>query len=514
MRNAGTGEQAGKLAARATGSIALDNPAAVAVLLDAMRNAGAVEQVAELTARAAGSIALDNPAAVAVLLDAMRNAGAVEQVAELAARAAAGTPFDDPARVARLLGSLREAGAAGQVVELAARAAAGAALDNPGGVALLLDTLRKAGADGPVAELAARAAPAAALDDPAGVAVLLAAIRGAGAGEQVMLLAARVAATPPDDLAAVAFLLDAMRKAGAGKPAGELSVRLPAAGLFDAWLADRGTRYRFGREPGGAPARSWGWDDLAEPTPQELSLLQEDDELSATVQRPGPVPDDAYVHDDGGEAAEVLRSDRELLEALVEDGFVGPVYASFEEELATYGHALMTSLIRSEYIFSRCREYRINLQPRPISPHVVEDLVQETVVRTLPVFKKRLMRGQWRADRGVNLRTYFIGGLLRSFANVWRVHLMDAPVVPAGLVLREVLSHDLELPDTMAQREAIREGLASIENQRTRAVLVLTEDGYYQEEIAQILGISPRAVEGLLQRHRLRLAPQSESKGS
>jgi transcriptional regulator with XRE-family HTH domain/DNA-directed RNA polymerase specialized sigma24 family protein len=514
MRNAGAVEQAGELAARAAGSIALDNPAAVAVLLDAIRNAGAVEQAGELAARAASSIALDNPAAVAVLLDAMRNAGAVEQVAQLAARAAASTTFDDPARVARLLGSLREAAAAEQVAELAGRAAAGTPLDNPGGVASLLDTLRKAGADGPVAELAARAAPDAAIDDPAGVAVLLAAMSSAGAGEQVMLLAARAAAAPPDDLAAVAFLLDAMRKAGAGKQAGELSVRLPAAGLFDAWLAERDTRYRFGREPDGAPARSWGWDDLAEPTPQELRLPQEGDELLANVQRPGPVPDNAYAHDDGGEAAEVLRSDRELLETLVEDGFADPVYASFEEELATYGHALMLGLIRSGYIFSRCREIGINLQPRPISPHVVEDLVQETVVRTLPVFKKRLMRGQWRADGGVSLRTYFIGGLLRSFANVWRAYLIDTPVVPAGLVPSEVLSLDLGLPDTMAQREAIREGLASIENQRTRAALVLTEDGYYQEEIAQILGISPRTVEGLLRRHRGTLAAQSEAKGS
>jgi DNA-directed RNA polymerase specialized sigma24 family protein len=49
-----------------------------------------------------------------------------------------------------------------------------------------------------------------------------------------------------------------------------------------------------------------------------------------------------------------------------------------------------------------------------------------------------------------------------------------------------------------------------IENPKTRAALVLTEDGYEQDEIAEILGITRRAVEGLLRRHRRRLAAGSE----
>jgi hypothetical protein len=40
--------------------------------------------------------------------------------------------------------------------------------------------------------------------------------------------------------------------------------RLPAAGLFHLFLEQKGNPmvYRFGREPGGIPAKPWGWEDL------------------------------------------------------------------------------------------------------------------------------------------------------------------------------------------------------------------------------------------------------------
>ena len=84
---------------------------------------------------AAAHAALDDPGAVAGLLDSLREAGADEQAAALPARAAAHAALDDPLGVASLLDSLREAGADEQAAALAARAAAHAALDDPDGVA-------------------------------------------------------------------------------------------------------------------------------------------------------------------------------------------------------------------------------------------------------------------------------------------------------------------------------------------------------------------------------------------
>ena len=64
-REAGVGEQAGALAARAAAGVSLDNPGAVAVLLDSLREAGEEEQVRVLVPRlpAAGMFDLFQQAA-------------------------------------------------------------------------------------------------------------------------------------------------------------------------------------------------------------------------------------------------------------------------------------------------------------------------------------------------------------------------------------------------------------------------------------------------------------------
>lgn len=88
---------------------------------------------------------------------------------------------------------------------------------------------------------------------------------GAGAQDQVIALAARAAAHAAlDDRLGVAGLLDALRKAGAHEQVALLADRLPGEGLFDLFRAQGNNQalYRFGRDPDGSPARSWGWDDL------------------------------------------------------------------------------------------------------------------------------------------------------------------------------------------------------------------------------------------------------------
>ena len=152
--------RAGRRAAgpRPAAHAALDDPDAVAGLLDSLREAGAHEQAAALAGRAAAHAALDDPGGVACLLDSLREAGAHEQAAALLARdPAAHAALDDPDGVASLLDSLREAGAHEQAAALAGpRPAAHAALDDPGGVARLLDSLREAGAHEQAAALADR----------------------------------------------------------------------------------------------------------------------------------------------------------------------------------------------------------------------------------------------------------------------------------------------------------------------------------------------------------------------
>jgi hypothetical protein len=86
---------AAALADRAAACADLDNPWAVAVLLDALRAAGAADQVAVLLARdPAAHVPFDDPFAVGWLLDAMREAGAEEQAKVLVVRLPAEGLFD------------------------------------------------------------------------------------------------------------------------------------------------------------------------------------------------------------------------------------------------------------------------------------------------------------------------------------------------------------------------------------------------------------------------------------
>ena len=209
-----------------------------------------------------------------------------------------------------------------------------------------------------------------------------------------------------------------------------------------------------------------------------------------------------------------LQADRELRDTLAADGFTGPAYAVFEEGIANLGYDMMMALLQSGYIFARCREEGLHLPAFKIAACDREDLVQETVAGALTSFKtKGLEQGGWQPEGGASLRGYFTRALLLQFANIWRKKLNHTPDTP-DLSLHRV-SCDMPAPaigpdDSSVQHDAIRRGLAEIENPQTRAALVLTEDGYQHEEIAEILGTTPRAVEGLLYRHRSNLAIRSQ----
>jgi len=102
--------------------VSLDDPGAVAILLDGLREAGAQEQAAAVAERAAARVSLEDPGAVAFLLDGLRRAGAEQQAAALLQRdPAARVSLDDPGAVAILLDSLRRAGAQEQAAALADR---------------------------------------------------------------------------------------------------------------------------------------------------------------------------------------------------------------------------------------------------------------------------------------------------------------------------------------------------------------------------------------------------------
>jgi DNA-directed RNA polymerase specialized sigma24 family protein len=233
---------------------------------------------------------------------------------------------------------------------------------------------------------------------------------------------------------------------------------------------------------------------------------------------PGCAPEEP-VPESLADRAIRLQADCELRDALASQEFTGPAYAVFEEELASYGHQVMTAWLATGQIFALCRQAGLNLMTLPIPLSEREDLAQETVAEALRTFKRAaLQQGGWRPEGGASLRTFFTGALFRQFANIWKKRLRAR--VPLAEPSLDTLPSDTESPgpgpaDTALQRDEIRRGLAEITNDRTRVALVLTEDGYEQEEIAEILGpdVTPRAVEGYLRRHRRHLAASNDEEG-
>jgi DNA-directed RNA polymerase specialized sigma24 family protein len=238
----------------------------------------------------------------------------------------------------------------------------------------------------------------------------------------------------------------------------------------------------------------------------------------------GPTADPA-ADLDSGESARRLEGDRKLHDALAAANFTGPVYAAFEKEYVAFGFEQMMALLRSGYIFARCREIDLYLPVRRIPARDRKELALETLERALPWFKaKGLEQGGWQPELGASLKTYFTRALLYQFANVWRKYLktaeehrLKAARESAHIVSLEALSYDIESfdpgpADIFMQREEIRRALAGIEartekaRKRTQAVLFLTENGYSQAEIAEVLGTTRSAVEGVLRRHRARIA--------
>lgn len=213
---------------------------------------------------------------------------------------------------------------------------------------------------------------------------------------------------------------------------------------------------------------------------------------------------------------DAVRADLQLVDAIRKGELSGQRWSVVEDALIEYGYQVITALLRTNFIFQRCREHGLRLPAMPIPPSEQEDLAQETVVEALRVFKEKVATGQgWDPAGGASVRTFFTRGLLFQFANIWRKRLRTASV-DAEVTIDELVdlpAATLGPHELCAQRDEIRRGLADIDSHRTRAALVLTSDGYEQEEIAEILGVTPRAVEGYMRRHRQRTQRATQEGG-
>lgn len=203
------------------------------------------------------------------------------------------------------------------------------------------------------------------------------------------------------------------------------------------------------------------------------------------------------------------RADVEVYLRLERAGFSGPAFDKYATELVRYSVAVVRKWLRTGEMFRQSAERRrpLGSVPHDWSAADREELALETVTQAVRLFRAQALAGRgWSPDGGASLATYFMGTCVSAFPNVYRafqrerdrwrgVELVEQPPeTPVHTIADDPLS-------TVLARQALRDALASLDTDTAR-VLVLVAMGYTQRQIAVRLRRTPRAIEGILYRHR------------
>jgi RNA polymerase sigma factor (sigma-70 family) len=243
-------------------------------------------------------------------------------------------------------------------------------------------------------------------------------------------------------------------------------------------------------------------------------------ELGREAARPVPRPW-LREHQDAAAQLDRLLADAKLIDRLQWSGFAGAEYDRFAEELARYGVAVLRKWLYTGEIFGRLKDKGFGpVPPLPATGWDADDrdmLVNDTVVLALRKFREQvLLRHRWDPDRGATLKTFFIGQCLMRFPNFYRGWVRDTVDRESRHRLDELGPDDVDDRVDVERRAVVNDELARGLRQldpRTRAVLVLRALGYQQDEIAERLGTTRKAVECIESRHRKRLERHREGDG-
>lgn len=267
----------------------------------------------------------------------------------------------------------------------------------------------------------------------------------------------------------------------------------------------------------------------------EGSLVDDDSDLDVGLDGIAEVDDEEVIeHAPEADRAEVARlaarvrrhaRDQDLYAAVRAQGFCGRDWDKLVDALAQYGLAVMEAWMRTSYVFAK-----VNKIGRPL-PHsdtesrelrenedLRAELGAETVARALKYFRDAAVTDgpkAWRPDGGANLTTYFVGACVQAFNNEFRRWQRNEQhwglndfADPAGLTKlekNEDLARQVHMfadPDRAAGDTEHMDRVLGELNAKERAIVLLTDWGYAQVEIGELLDMSDRAVEGTL--HRLR----------
>jgi DNA-directed RNA polymerase specialized sigma24 family protein len=216
---------------------------------------------------------------------------------------------------------------------------------------------------------------------------------------------------------------------------------------------------------------------------------------------------DSTMHNPG---AVSRTADEALVQALRAANFQGRAWERFAQETARYALPIIKSWIASMQIFKKCAEKNV---PCPGPVHNIQSLreddaswmADEIIARALNKFRDKVLRpGGWSPEGGSSLNTMFITQCLFQFPNVYRHWLVESKSIPV---------HDLEeLEFVPAGPEGDPAGLVMVREEidhalwhyvkdpRIAEILILRAWQYTMKEIAEMLGTTEKALDGVLQR--------------
>lgn len=211
---------------------------------------------------------------------------------------------------------------------------------------------------------------------------------------------------------------------------------------------------------------------------------------------------------------EVPHADIELRDGLQAAGCSGPVWDYVAAELWRYGWSVMSAWLSTGLIAQKCWEKGRTVKlPDDWTVEDREDLVAVAVASGLEVFRQALVDDRWKPERGASLRTYFLGGCVLAFPNALRRWQHDRERYRKAAVASAWEAAgwrgNIEPVDVIDAIEALR-SLIRDETQRSQAIHELCFDNYTPADIADILGMTPGAVNAALSRMRRRKSKNRE----
>ncbi|MCG8922942.1 sigma factor-like helix-turn-helix DNA-binding protein [Lentzea sp. DG1S-22] len=220
---------------------------------------------------------------------------------------------------------------------------------------------------------------------------------------------------------------------------------------------------------------------------------------------------------DSALAAERLRMDGVLVQHFRESGLTGPRWDQFHRQLLGLGLGIVTKLVRSGAMFSRCGQQGRYLHRQEIPPQEAEELASDAVYEGFVYFRDRGVLGrEWTVEQGLPLREYFVNACVLAFPNVyrrWQTRVngwQDVRLVDTLASLENVVTEG-NPEDAVVEQHAVNAVFAAL-SEDSRRLLFLHDQGYSHAEIAELLRLTPRAVEGRIRRARLavRRRPEEE----